>query len=102
MLAQHWKRFAKQPYFDKHGIFFSAIVSTPMLLTMFFLLVRTPVSSVDGRLSKASVIFQELVQVNYLASASSLLVKMKRKELRYKARQRARQEAEATGKRKDM
>ena len=43
MLAQHWKRFAKQPYFDRHGIFFSAIVSTPMLLTMFFLLVRTPV-----------------------------------------------------------
>ena len=41
MLAQHWKRFAKQPYFDDHGIFFSAVVSTPMLLTMFFLLVRT-------------------------------------------------------------
>ena len=48
------------------------------------------------------MIFQEQVQVNYLASASSLLVKMKRKELRYKARQRARQEAEATGKRKDI
>lgn len=40
LLAQHWKSFAKQPYFDPHGIFFSAVVSAPLLLVMFFLVVR--------------------------------------------------------------
>lgn len=39
LLAQHWKSFAKQPYFDPHGIFFSAVVSAPLLLVMFFLVV---------------------------------------------------------------
>lgn len=70
ILNANWRQFAKQPYFDRQGIFFSALVSAPLLFTMFFLL------------------------VNYLASASSLLVKMKRKELRYHARQRAKQENE--------
>ncbi len=35
-----------------------------------------------------------MVQVNYLVMASTLLVKMKRKELRHRARERARQEKE--------
>lgn len=39
-LAKHWKSFAKQPYFDPHGVFFSAVVSAPLLLVMFFLVVR--------------------------------------------------------------
>lgn len=36
------------------------------------------------------------LQVSYLCQSSQLLVDMKRKELRYKARQRARQERLAT------
>ena len=39
LAAQHHKYFTDQPYFDKHGIFFSAVVSAPLLLSMFILLV---------------------------------------------------------------
>lgn len=39
-LAANWKSFAKQPYFDQQGIFFSAMISAPLLLTMFILVVR--------------------------------------------------------------
>ena len=38
-LAANWQTFAKQPYFDEQGIFFSAMVSAPLLLTMFLLVV---------------------------------------------------------------
>ena len=40
LLSQHWQRFSKQNYFDKHGVFFCALVSTPLLLDMFIILVR--------------------------------------------------------------
>ncbi|EIE24446.1 hypothetical protein COCSUDRAFT_61871 [Coccomyxa subellipsoidea C-169] len=73
LLGDHWRSFAGQPYFDEQGVFISAVVSAPLLLTMFVQL------------------------VSYLCQASGLLVDMKRKELRYKARQRARQERAATG-----
>ena len=39
LAAQHYKSFTDQPYFDRHGIFFSAIVSAPLLFSMFILLV---------------------------------------------------------------
>ncbi|CAL8467438.1 g6976 [Coccomyxa elongata] len=73
LLAEHWRSFAGQPYFDEQGVFISAVVSAPLLLTMFVQL------------------------VSYLCQASQLLIDMKRKELRYKARQRARQERAAAG-----
>ncbi|KAK9834987.1 hypothetical protein WJX81_002261 [Elliptochloris bilobata] len=73
LLAQRWQRFATQNYFDKHGVFFCALVSTPLLLDMFVILIQ------------------------YLLQTSSLLISMKRKELRHRARQRARDEA-ANGK----
>lgn len=66
--GQHWRSFARQPYFDPHGIFTSTLLSAPLLLTMFVIL------------------------INYLVAASQLLIQMKRKELMYKARERHRQE----------
>ncbi|KAK9909857.1 hypothetical protein WJX75_008468 [Coccomyxa subellipsoidea] len=72
LLGEHWRIFAGQPYFDDQGVFISAVVSAPLLFTMFVQL------------------------VSYLCQTSQLLVDMKRKELRYKARQRARQERLAT------
>jgi len=66
--AQHWRSFARQPYFDPHGIFTSTLLSGPLLLTMFVIL------------------------INYLMAASSLLIQMKQKELLFKARERRRQE----------
>lgn len=39
--AQHWERFATQAYFDSHGIFCSAVLSAPLLLSMFVILVRS-------------------------------------------------------------
>ena len=41
LLARHWRSFATQDYFDKHGVFFCALVSTPLLLDMFVILVGT-------------------------------------------------------------
>ncbi|KAL6769924.1 hypothetical protein ACKKBG_A32895 [Auxenochlorella protothecoides x Auxenochlorella symbiontica] len=69
LAASHWQRFSSQNYFDAHGIFLSAVLSAPLLLVMFVIL------------------------VNYLLAASGLLVKMKRRELQYKARQRRAAEA---------
>lgn len=37
---RHWENFATQNYFDEHGVFFSALVSGPLLLLLFMLLVR--------------------------------------------------------------
>lgn len=39
LLGQHWHRFARQPYFDAHGVFISTTVSAPLLLAMFLALV---------------------------------------------------------------
>lgn len=36
----HWRLFASQDYFDRNGIFFSALVSAPLLMIMFIILVR--------------------------------------------------------------
>ncbi|EFN59942.1 hypothetical protein CHLNCDRAFT_133015 [Chlorella variabilis] len=73
LAARHWRSFAKQNYFDSQGIFTSAMLSAPLLLIMFVIL------------------------VNYLVSTSVLLVKMKRKELEVKARQQHRAAAAAGG-----
>ncbi|PRW60822.1 Transmembrane 18 [Chlorella sorokiniana] len=73
LAGQHWRAFAKQNYFDPQGIFTSAVLSAPLLLIMFVLL------------------------VNYLITTSVLLVRMKRKELEFKARQRRRAEIAAAG-----
>ena len=60
--AEHWREFAGQNYFDKRGVFISVMFSAPLLcLAMFILL-------------------------NALRSASKLLIEVKRKELRAKAR----------------
>lgn len=65
--AAHWKSFARQAYFQPEGLFTSVLLSTPLLLTMF------------------------VVLINYLLELGQLLVEMKSKELIYKARQRQRQ-----------
>ena len=40
LARQHWKAFARQNYFDPHGIFVGAVVAAPLLLSMFVALVR--------------------------------------------------------------
>ena len=37
--ARHWRSFAGQDYFDPHGVFASALLSAPLLLVMFVILV---------------------------------------------------------------
>ena len=39
VLGQHWQSFAGQPYFDKNGIFISAVLSAPLVLDMLVILV---------------------------------------------------------------
>ncbi|KAK9844385.1 hypothetical protein WJX74_001825 [Apatococcus lobatus] len=68
LLHQHWEKFAGQPYFDAHGVFTSTVLSAPLLLDMLIILVILVLQS------------------------SQLLIKVKRKELRYNARQRHLQE----------
>ncbi|KAG2427704.1 hypothetical protein HYH02_014535 [Chlamydomonas schloesseri] len=63
--AEHWRSFAGQNYFDRTGVFMSSVVSGPLLVAMF------------------------IVLINYLISCSAMLVEAKKKELRHKARQRA-------------
>lgn len=65
LLSQNWQTFAGQPYFDKNGIFISAILSAPLVLDMLVILIC------------------------YLLNLGTMLVQMKRQELRHKARQRA-------------
>ena len=69
--SQHWREFASQDYFDKHGVFISLVFSAPLLGAAFFIL------------------------VNALLSASRLLVEVKKREIRAKggsARRRAKKE----------
>eukprot|EP00887_Chlorella_sp_A99_P003187 scaffold9.g3187.t1 len=72
LAGQHWRRFSRHNYFDPQGIFTSALLSVPLLLIMF------------------------VVLVNYLVQTSALLVRMKRRELAYRARQQQRA-AEGSG-----
>ena len=62
--ANNWQSFATQNYFDKNGVFVSVVFSGPMLAASMFLL------------------------LNALRSASSLLVEVKREELKHTARKR--------------
>lgn len=63
MARRHWTLFAGQNYFDPSGIFVSTMFSGPLLLIMF------------------------VVLLNYIWECSLLLVKMKRKELIWRARE---------------
>lgn len=40
LARQHWASFARQNYFDPHGIFVGTTVAAPLLLAMFIALVR--------------------------------------------------------------
>lgn len=61
-LSHKWTAFARQPYFDHHGVFMSTVWSGPLLLISCVIL------------------------VNGLLSLSTLIIKWKRAELRHRAR----------------
>ncbi|KAH7286281.1 hypothetical protein KP509_33G067000 [Ceratopteris richardii] len=70
-LSHRWTLFARQPYFDHHGVFMSSVWSGPLLLIACIIL------------------------VNGLLSLSSLIIKWKRAELRHRARMAALKEQKA-------
>ena len=39
LAARHWHQFAGQNYFDPGGVFLSAVLSAPLVFTMFVILV---------------------------------------------------------------
>ena len=86
LLAHRWESFATQPYFDKQGIFISAVYSAPLLLLMFVILVRC-------MLLRSMSASTPSTQINYLLATIDMLIKMKRKQIRYEIRQRALQDA---------
>eukprot|EP00741_Cyanophora_paradoxa_P025251 tig00000361_g24370.t1 len=71
--AAHWARFATQPYFDPNGIFISAVFSGPLLLTSIVQLLMC--------------IYQ----------SGSLLIKVKKAELKAQARRYKAAEAAGAG-----
>ena len=146
LAAQHWQRFAKQPYFDPKGIFYSAIISAPLVLLMFIILVGGAKESSSGSSSnskapacpalpgssgpagrspglappqplgcrccrradrqqrqprcaaRAAPLTLALpcpLQINYLLTASNMMVQAKRRELMMRAKARAKAEQEA-------
>lgn len=58
--SKNWEDFATQNYFDDHGIFISVMMSGPLLLLAFIML------------------------ISYLRQASTLLIKVKRHEMQQK------------------
>ncbi|CAM6097163.1 unnamed protein product [Calypogeia fissa] len=62
ILDSRWKSFARQPYFDRHGVFLSTVWSVPILLVTTVIL------------------------VNSLLTLVQLLIKWKRAELKHRAR----------------
>jgi len=45
--AAHWRKFATQNYFDKRGVFMSALWSAPLMLTACAVMVLAVVTSAD-------------------------------------------------------
>ncbi|KAJ4967365.1 hypothetical protein NE237_019214 [Protea cynaroides] len=62
LLAQNWRSFASQDYFDPHGVFISVLWSGPLLIISILILVNT------------------------LFNLCVLIVKWKKAELRHRAR----------------
>jgi hypothetical protein len=69
---EHWKEFAGQDYFDKRGVFTSTLLSGPLLISGFTLMICTLFVSAD------------------------LLVKVKRTELMHKQRAKSKKAKEGT------
>eukprot|EP00271_Cylindrocystis_brebissonii_P020411 TRINITY_DN6740_c0_g1_i1.p1 TRINITY_DN6740_c0_g1~~TRINITY_DN6740_c0_g1_i1.p1 ORF type:complete len:170 (-),score=43.73 TRINITY_DN6740_c0_g1_i1:125-634(-) len=67
---KHWRAFAGQNYFDKHGIFTSTLWSGPL------------------------IILSLVVLVNLLVALATMMVKWKRAELKQRFRQQKKAEAE--------
>lgn len=70
--ANNWRRFATQNYFDEHGVFATSVVCAPLLTLGFVML------------------------FNFLGQAASLLVTVKRNELKQYAKKKRRDEATAS------
>jgi len=64
LARKHWQEFSQQDYFDRPGIFFNVMISAPLLLGMF------------------------IIVINYLLACVGLLVKAKRMQIRHQAKQR--------------
>lgn len=86
-LAVFNRTFAREQYFDSNGLFITVVLSTPILLNCIVLLV----SLVDGccraqhlNLALPISLFSTNLQSIWLMQASSMLVKVKRAELKHK------------------
>lgn len=44
--AEYWEEFAKQPYFDKRGAFYSGVISSPLVIVMILVLINMVRSTV--------------------------------------------------------
>ena len=99
VLGRHWKAFARQNYFDSKGLFFSALISGPLLLVLLVVLVRARLfffSAAARRIRRcvrdrnnSQFARRPFPQINFMITAGALLIKLKRAELRDRGRRRA-------------
>ena len=71
LAATHWRSFSRQNYFDERGVFASAVLSGPLLLTQF------------------------VVLANVLRMMVREMIRTKRAELKWRHRNRRKREEEA-------
>ena len=55
LAARHWRQFSGQNYFDPNGVFLSAVLSAPLVFTMFVILVGFDITDVYSGDVAASV-----------------------------------------------
>ena len=99
----HWKEFATQNYFDSNGLFISVLFSAPILVTVFTQMVHlSNQMRTASTLNIQSVLTHHLLpagpQIMALITSARLVIKVKRAELRYKAKQEQQQKDKAGAK----
>eukprot|EP00890_Picochlorum_soloecismus_P000988 jgi/Picsp_1/1890/NSC_05356-R1_protein len=65
LASRHWEAFSRHDYFQANGAFISAVVSAPLMLGMFIIL------------------------INYILQAVETLVEMKKKQIIHEARKKS-------------
>ncbi len=108
---KHWRDFSGQNYFDPSGVFFGVMVSGPLILTLFVILVSLTCIAMPLQAAAATAARIGLIvclrnglhapQINYLRTCTQLLIRAKRAELKHRARQRAREQGASSEAKKD-
>lgn len=97
--AANWQLFARQNYFDPHGVFAGTLYAGPLLIIALFQLVSVCFGAyIELRILQTFVhtltihVRRLYPQINFLRLSSSALIKAKRMEIDYKRKQQAKED----------